>query len=74
MDSDKVYELYKALKAGREAELESGRDIVLTGEEIRDLFERLHEDLMDEVENCLDDPEGARIRLTVSKSFFDEAL
>ena len=74
VDSDKVYELYKALKAGREAELESGRDIVLTGEEIRDLSERLHEDLMDEVENCLDDPEGARIRLTVSKSFFDEAL
>ena len=29
---------------------------------------------MDEVENCLDDPEGARIRLTVSKSSFDEAL
>lgn len=59
---------------GRDVRVCPGRDIVLTGEEIRDLSERLHEDLMDEVENCLDDPEGARIRLTVSKSSFDEAL
>ena len=69
-----LYEVYKFLKETHASELESGRNIILTGEELRDISEDLYDTLKDEAEEDMSAEDEADIRLTVSKAFFDEVL
>ena len=64
-----IHALYLDLKERRGAELESGSDIILSEGEIRAASSDLYDALAQETE-C-DEP---RIRLKVSKDFFDEVL
>lgn len=71
---DLLYEVYKSLKETHASELELGRNIVLTGEVLRDISEDLYDILKDEAEEDMSAEDEADIRLTVSKAFFDEVL
>ena len=74
LECEDIFELYKGIRERRGEELESGRNIVLSGSEIEELSENLHEALMDAAEEEIIEAESYDVRLTVSKSFFDEVL
>jgi len=69
-----IYDLYKAVKESHTDQLNSGEDIILDSEEIRDGSEDLLQTLLKAIDNNGVDTDGVRIRIRVSGKFFDSVL
>lgn len=69
-----IHALYLDLKERRSAELESGADIILSGDEIKAASESLYETIMDQARYETSEEGEPRVRLKVSRDFFDRVL
>jgi len=69
-----IYELYKAVKESHAEQLNSGEDIILDSEEIKNGSEDLFQTLLDALDGEVSDTDSVQIQITVSSDFFDSVL